>query len=83
MSKLEKYKKEIEDLEKEEPSMDNIKQISITQTKLLFDVVDVLQTIEKQLHENKKMINNINIKIQELKQDPVFLITEEDENHDQ
>jgi hypothetical protein len=83
MSKLEKYKKEIEDLEKEEPSMDNIKQISITQTKLLFDVVDVLQTIAKQLHENKKMINNINIKIQELKQDPVFLITEEDENHDQ
>ena len=83
MSKLEKYKKEIEDLEKEEPSMDNIKQISITQTKLLFDVVDVLQTIAKQLHKNKKIINNINIKIQELKQDPVFLITEEDENHDQ
>ena len=83
MSKLEKYKKEIEDLEKKEPSMDNIKQISITQTELLFDVVDVLQTIAKQLHENKKMISNINIKIQELKQDPVFLITEEDENHDQ
>lgn len=79
MSKLEKYKQEIENLEKEENSLENIKKISMTQTKLLFDIVDVLQTIAKQLHENQKMIRNLNIKIMELGPDPVYLNIVEDE----
>lgn len=82
MSKLIEYKKEIEYLEKEDVSLDNIKKISMTQTKLLFDIVDVLQTIAKQLHENKKIVSSIDIKIKELKQDPVLLITTEDEKND-